>query len=133
MTINKKTIFLLGLFFLLGFFSAYLYEKRQQAVIFSEVAKQNAENANCSLDNSKVSVVTTKLDLLKSYTDFILLPVNKIGDSAAYTNEMTKQVQAINDSDIETKFYATGDKTGREQKIIDFLDYLNDSIRGDLQ
>jgi len=74
-----------------------------------------------------------KLDLLKSYTDFIFLPKEKIGDPVAFADDMEKKVETIGDDVIASKYNATGESENKEQKIIDFLDFLNNSIRSDLQ
>lgn len=77
--------------------------------------------------------INLKLDLLKDYTNFVLLPLEKIADPEKYADDMGKKVEEINDNEITSKFYATGETDGKEQKIIDFLDFLNTSIKSDLK
>jgi len=72
-------------------------------------------------------------DLLKDYTDFVLLPKEKITDPTKYADDMGTKVKSINDDDITAKFYATGEAASKEQKIVDFLDLLNGKIKSDLQ
>lgn len=77
--------------------------------------------------------IDLKLGLLKDYTDFVFLPPEKITDPVKYADAMGEKVKEINDSEITSKFYATGENDDREQKILDFLDFLNTSIKGDLK
>jgi len=49
-----------------------------------------------------------------------------------YADEMGAKVKAINDNELTVKFYATGETVDKEQKIVDFLDFLNASINADL-
>lgn len=81
-------------------------------------------------DSGKIGL---KLDLLKDYTDFVLLPLEKISDPAKYADDMGKKVEEINDDEITSNYYATGEGDNREQKILDFLDFLNASIKSDLK
>jgi len=93
---------------------------------------KNEEVLNTIVDASKKKLTLQKLDLLKSYTDFVLLPNEKIADPKKYANDMGEKVEAINNNEIAAKYYATGETDGKEQKIVDFLDYLNESIKADL-
>lgn len=96
----------------------------------------NNKQTSCSTetpDANKKTLALQKLDLLKSYTDFVLLPKEKIADPTKYADEMGAKVKAINDNDLTAKFYATGETVDKEQKIIDFLDFLSEKIKADLQ
>jgi len=70
---------------------------------------------------------------LKSYTDFVLLPKEKIADPIKYADTMGELVKSINSEEITAKYYATGETEGKEQKIVDFLDYLSESLKADLR
>lgn len=106
--------------------------------------KNQPEKEACTPDdngNKKVSAkpaqdlekINLKLDLLKDYTDFVLLPLEKISDPAKYADDMGEKVKEISDDEITSKYYATGETDGKEQKILDFLDFLNSSVKNDLQ
>ena len=135
---NKKIIFIsLALMFFVGAAAGYYYGVKSQSDSPGKIVFQSAEDKSdtisAEINSGKKAKVKKKLELLKNYTDFVLLPVDSIKDPVAYADDMGKQVESIDDADITAKFYATGEKIGKEQKIIDFLDSLNTSIQADLK
>jgi hypothetical protein len=124
---NTKRIFIvLIIVFALGVVSGYFFGGRNKSESGKSVTINNTSE-------KKATNALLKLDLLKDYTGFILSPSETIGNSEEYANNMAEKVKKINDTEITSKFYATGETENKEQKIIDFLNFLNDSIKADLQ
>ena len=75
-----------------------------------------------------------KLALLKDYTNFVYLPTEKIGDVSQYVAKMDEKVVMLDDSAIEEKYYSTGEGSPeeREQKVLDFLNFLIDGMVNDV-
>lgn len=112
--------------FALGITAGFYLGKKQ-------IKSETVEIRNSAADADKKNIALQKLSLLKSYTDFILLPKEKIADPEKYADDMGEKVKEINDNEITSKFYATGETADKEQKILDFLDFLNSSVKNDLQ
>lgn len=144
MGFNKKTIiFLMGTFVLGALLSGFYFGNKKQC----ENETANSENniacpivaANPAVKNSvaanNIKTAKLKLDLLKSYTNFVLLPPEEIANAESYANDVSKKLEAVNDPEITSKFEDTlvGEETARNQKIIDFLNFLNEEINADLQ
>ena len=127
MEFKKRTFIpMVIMIFALGITAGFYLGKRQ-------IKSETVEIKNSVADANKKGIALQKLDLLKSYTDFILLPKEKIADPEKYADDMEKKAVAIDDQEIISKFYATGEDDDREQKILDFLDFLNASVKNDLR
>lgn len=74
-----------------------------------------------------------KLDLLRDYINFVNLPREQIGDTSTYVIRMGEEVQATNDAGIIEKYSATGDQNNQEKNILDFFNFLIESIKNDLK
>jgi hypothetical protein len=134
METNKKLFSLIILSLILGsalgfYFGNKHFEGIKKVIITNPVS----EEVCVSVDENKKNLILQEIDLLKSYTDFVLLPKEKIADPKKYADEMGAKVEAINNDDITAKFYATGETEDKEQKIVDFLDFLSEKIKADLQ
>lgn len=127
MEFKKRTFIpIVIMIFALGAIAGFYFGKKQ-------IKSETIEIRNSAADADKKKIASQKLDLLKSYTDFILLPKEKIADPEKYADDMGEKVKEINDNEITSKFYATGETDEKEQKILDFLDFLNTSVKNDLQ
>lgn len=87
-------------------------------------------------DASKKALALRKLDLLKYYTNFVLLPKEKFADPKKYGEDMSAVVTEINDDEITSRYNATVEAENDEQRVVNIrilLNYLSDSIRSDLQ
>lgn len=115
-----------------GFYYGNKTDGQQAIEVTSSNKDETAPTSDVKPDASKKALALQKLDLLKRYTDFVKLPQNQVADPTKYANDMGEIVKAINDNKITAKFYATGETDNKEQKIVDFLDYLNESIKSDL-
>jgi hypothetical protein len=134
METNKRLFSLMILSLILGSaLGFYFGNKHSEDAKKVTIANPVNEEVCASVDENKKNLTLQKIDLLKSYTDFVLLPKEKITDPKKYADEMGVKVKAINNDDITAKFYATGEAEGKEQKIIDFLDLLSEKIKADLQ
>jgi len=123
---TKRLLVTLFLVFALGIISGYLFGSKNGV--------RSVKNFTINNDNSEKEIkALLKLDLLKEYTEFILLPSEKIGNSEEYANSMAEKVKNLDDPQITSKFYATGETENKEQKIIDFLNFLSESIKSDFQ
>lgn len=128
---NKKVFFILILVFVAGLAGGYFYGSKNQKTATSLPCSSDSQDSSAKV--SDIDKVNLKLDLLKDYTDFVLLPSEKIIDPLKYADDMGKKAVEIDDKEITAKFYATGEADNKEQKIVDFLDFLNNSIKDDLQ
>ena len=140
MEFSKKTIVILVLIFVLGILAGFYFgNKRQQGTekTVQIPLEKTDDNVVCpTVVNNISSITKSKLDLLKSYTDFILLPPEKAADITKYTDDINNELEAINDSEITSRFEETlagDDAVIRSQKANAFLDFLNDKIKADLQ
>lgn len=134
MEINKKLFSLMILVLVLGAaLGFYFGNKNSEGTKKVTITNPTSKEVCASPDASKKQLALQEVDLLKSYTDFVLLPKEKITDPTKYADEMGAKVKAINDNDLAAKFYATGETVNKEQKIIDFLDFLSEKIKADLQ
>jgi len=133
MKANKKAVIAIFLTFIVGLIGGYYYGHK--SLTSGSVCILNGGGATSEVPASAKNFAQTalKIDLLKDYTDFVLLPKEKIADPVKYADMMGAKVKTINDSDITAKFYATGEIADKEQKILDFLDLLNGKIKSDLQ
>lgn len=127
---KKSVLIALVLVLLLGIGVGYYFGKRQ--VEEAKIPGKENSLAISEVKTGENEKALQKLDLLKSYTDFIFLPKEKIEDPIAFAEDMTKKVETIGDDIITAKYSATGESENKEQKIIDFLDFLNESIKADL-
>lgn len=132
MEFSKKIVVGIILVFIVGIGTGYYFGSNAQSSKVIEIRNTAKERANTDLDADKKNLTLQKLDLLKNYTDFIFLPPEATGNSLNYVEEMEKRVKSINDEKITAKFYTTGETENKEQKIIEFLDFLNESIKADL-
>ena len=132
MEFKKKAFVLMVLCLILGIVAGFYLGNKPGNSKTVIIKNQATESVGENLDANKKNLALQKLDLLKSYTDFVLLPTEKIADPKKYADEMGAKVKAINDNAITAKFYATGETDNKEQKIVDFLDFLNASISSDL-
>jgi len=98
----------------------------------SEVKNLAINTVSSGQNTAKRNIALQKLDLLRIYTDFVLLPEEKIVDPDKYVSQMGEILKSIGDNEITAKFYATGEGDNKEQKIVDFLNQLNESIKADL-
>ncbi|MBU2028950.1 hypothetical protein KJ761_03635 [Patescibacteria group bacterium] len=131
MEFSKKILFLLVLALVVGASVGYSLGNKKPVTILEKNSEQITTGNEMTAE--KKALIGQKLDLLKNYTNFVFLPPEATGDSLSYVEKMEKIVQSINDENITAKFYATGEAENKEQKIIDFLDFLNESIKADLQ
>lgn len=129
---NRKVFFILILALIVGLAGGYFYGNKNQKTAISLPCAGDSQDssANNIIDTEKIAL---KLNLLKDYTDFVLLPLEKIADPEKYADDMEKKAVEIGDNEIIAKFYATGETADKEQKILDFLDYLNESVKADLR
>lgn len=134
-TVKLTTLILF--FLILGALGGFYYGKSSQPPKIIEIKNEIPVVQNKEMpvvvDEETKNLTLEKLSLLKRYTNFVILPSEKIPDSAQYAAEMEEKVKAINDEEITARFYATGENENKEQKIADFLDFLNESIRSDVQ
>jgi|GEM_PF-5804290 len=131
---GKKLFGLMALCLILGLSSGFYFgDKRGGSGKKVEINNKQASCSKETPDASQKTLALQKLDLLKSYTDFVLLPKEKIADPVKYADNMSEMVKNINSEEITTKYYATGETEGKEQKIVDFLDFLSEQIKADLQ
>jgi len=131
---GKKLFSLMALCLILGLSSGFYFGAKQGGG--GKKVEINNKQTVCpteTSDTSKKTLALQKLDLLKSYTDFVLLPKEKIADPIKYADNMSEMVKNIKSEEIAAKYYATGEAEGKEQKIVDFLDYLSESLKADLR
>jgi hypothetical protein len=131
---GKKLFSLMTLCLILGLSSGFYFgTKLGGSGKKVEINNQKADCPTETSDAGQKTLALQKLDLLKSYTDFVLLPKEKIADPVKYAEDMGELVKSINSEEITAKYYATGETEGKEQKIVDFLDYLSESLKADLR
>ncbi|MDO9231131.1 MAG: hypothetical protein Q7U36_01470 [bacterium] len=136
MEFNKKSIILLALVLVLGLSTGFYFgnNRQQKTDGIVQIVKDDTENKATSVATANnIDRAKQKLDLLKSYTDFVLLPPEKIVDANSYVEAMKTKIIKINDSEIISKFNASWETENGEQKRLDFIDFLNDKIKSDLQ
>lgn len=131
MEFSKKILFLLILALLVGASVGYSLGNKKPETILEKSSEQIMTGNEMTAE--KKALIGQKLDLLKNYTNFVFLPPEATGDSLSYVEKMEKIIQSINNEEITAKFYVTGETENKEQKIIDFLDFLNENIKADLQ
>lgn len=136
MEFNKKSIILLTLVLILGLSSGFYFgnNRKQETAGIVQIVKDNTEDkATPVVTANNIDRAKLKLDLLKRYIDFVLLPPEKIVDANDYVNAMKAKIIEINDSEIISKFNASWETENGEQKRLDFINFLNDKIKSDLQ
>jgi len=136
MGFSKKIIIFLVIIFALGISAGfYLGNKGKQGNVKLIRMADNGDKAVSGTATGNIDSAKLKLDLLKSYTDLVLLSPEKITDATKYADNIKKELEAINDAEITSRFEDTlvGDDSAKSQKVNDFLDFLNDKIRADLQ
>lgn len=77
--------------------------------------------------------VELKLGLLKTYLNFVMLPEEKIADPDKYAADMEKIAVATGDEDLLAKYRATGEEEKGDQKMLDFFNYLIESVRAEIK
>lgn len=125
---------------MVGIGAGFYYGNKTDSSKTIEVANTKNEVANTvqntGLDARKKALVLQKLDLLKYYTNFVLLPKEKFADPKKYGEDMSALVVEINDNEITSRYNATAEANNDEQKIDNIrnlLNYLSESIQADLQ
>lgn len=131
---GKRLYSLMTLCLILGLASGFYFGDKRAGSGKKVEINNNQTTCSTEIPNaSKKTLALQKLELLKSYTDFVLLPKEKIADPLKYVDDMGELVKSINSEEISAKYYATGETEGKEQKIVDFLDYLSESLKADLR
>jgi hypothetical protein len=130
---TKKVLIVLVLIFVLGVVSGYFLGGRNKAGNEKGITIENSSDENKKMNTDKKDKLNLKIDLLKDYTELLGLPEGTIPDPVKYADAMGSKVQAIDDDELAAKYFATGESNEKTQKIKDFLDYLNESIKADLQ
>lgn len=137
---SKKTSISTKIFFVFfglllvssGFFIGYNYNKLEKSII-PKIKPIAISDSVCSKNNFEKTKL--KADLLKEYAYLILTPAEKIKDIDSYSVSMENKVNQISDNITTEKYVATFEVDTKEQKIIkiiEFFDYLSESIKSDL-
>lgn len=129
-------VFLLGFSF--GYFTKFLWSSKKnypnKEIVFSqkecEPIVKKVENLD-NHDNHEVSI--KRLDLLKDYINFVLMPKKKIVDIKKYVLEMNQKADEIGDPELSEKYSATGEDENREQRILDFFNFSISKVKAELE
>lgn len=137
---KQKLAWLIILPLVIGVAIGFSFGKNTGSQKAIEVTNSNKDEtvptSDVKPDASKKALALRKLDLLKYYTNFVLLPKEKFADPKKYGEDMSAVVTEINDDEITSRYNATVEADNDEQRVVNIrvlLNYLSDSIRSDLQ
>ena len=136
---KKKILGLMVLSLIVGVGMGLYFGKNTESSKTIEITNSNKDETATASDVKpyvdKKDLALRKLDLLKYYTNFVLLPKEKFADPKKYGEDMSAVVEEINDNEITARYKATAEADSDEQRIENIrslLNYLSDSIRSDL-
>lgn len=119
----KKIIVLIAVFGL-GALSGYYFSPKLNSKISYVINQKQGKESET--DKGKQ---IQKLDLLKDYINFVVLPKEEVKDPEAYADNMEKKMQAVSDAALAEKYYATGEGENREKKILDFFNFVIEDVK----